>query len=68
MKKLVLFSLLLVGTTIAVVSCKKNECFTCKYLGVTYFEACRDDFDSQEEYDAYVDANRSSFGPLWTCK
>lgn len=68
MKKLVLFSMLLVGTLVTVVSCKKNECFTCKYLGVTYFETCREDFATEAEYQAYIDDNRSTFAGLWVCK
>ena len=68
MKKLVLFSMLLAGTLVTVVACKKNECFACKYLGITYFETCREDFSSDADYQAYIDANRSSFGPLWVCK
>lgn len=68
MKKLVLSSALLVGVVIAVVACKKNECFTCKYLGVTYFETCREDFSTDAEYQAYIDDNKSTFGPLWSCK
>lgn len=68
MKKLVLFSLLLVATIVTTVACKKSECFTCKYLGITYFETCRSDFSTDAEYQAYIDANRTSFNGLWVCK
>jgi hypothetical protein len=66
MKKLVLFSLLLATTVVTAVSCKKSDCFKCRYLGVTMLETCRDDFNSDAEFEQYKEDNRTA-NPFWSC-